>query len=108
MQEAVAPPTLPLLHLGGFELQRELGLEALERLLGANRVPVVVAATAACHGVGVRTCSDAVMHCKLQAQHLSTEGGCKAASHLKLWLKTGEGALAARQNLGSTGLFKHK
>lgn len=59
MQAAVALHTLCLHHLGGFELQRELGLKALERLLGADRVPAAVAA-AACRGVGVRTCSDAV------------------------------------------------
>lgn len=82
MQEAVAPPTLPLLHLGGFELQRELGLEALERLFSADRVPVVVAAAAAaCRGVGVRTCSGAVTHCELQTH---STGAHREAAELLL------------------------
>lgn len=58
-EEAVAPPTVCLLHLGGFELQRELGLEAFECLLGTDRIPAVTAA-AARRAVGVGACSDAV------------------------------------------------
>lgn len=77
---AAAPPTLCHLHLGGFELQGELGLEALERLLGADRVPAVAAA-AAHRAVGVRACSDAVTHCQLQTH---STGGHREAAELLL------------------------
>lgn len=59
VKKGVAPPTLSPLHLGGFELQRELGLEAFERLLSADRVPAVAAA-AARRAVARGACSDAV------------------------------------------------
>lgn len=76
MQGGVAPPTLCLLHLGGFELQREFGLEALERLLRADRAPAVAAAAAATHrGFGVRACSDALTLCELQTHNTGGHRG---------------------------------